>query len=123
MDSAGVWSITSDSIARPFYNIESGLSMKTMPAGNKNPIDAVLMDTWDPFIKAVKKKLPNAKIVFDLFHVVANFNRVIDKVGNSDYRKPVKTDSSHCLPRCRNTEEYKALKLERVRRRSKLEPA
>ena len=31
--------------------------------------------------------MPQAKIVFDLFHVVAQFNRVIDKVRNSEYRK------------------------------------
>jgi len=60
----------------------------------RKSIDAVVMDMWDPFIKAVKKKLPNAKIVFDLFHVVANFNRVIDKVRNSEYRKASKEDKA-----------------------------
>jgi transposase len=30
-------------------------------------IKAVAMDMWDPFIKAVKK-LPQARIVFDLSH-------------------------------------------------------
>lgn len=34
--------------------------------------------------------MPQAKIVFDLFHVVANFNRVIDKVRNSEYRNASK---------------------------------
>jgi Transposase. len=47
-----------------------------------------------PFIKAVKKKLPNARIVFDLFHVVANFSRVIDKIRNSEYRKASKQDKA-----------------------------
>ena len=45
------------------------------------------MDMWAPFIKAVEDKLPHAKVAFDLFHVVANFNRVIDTVRNSEYRK------------------------------------
>jgi transposase len=36
--------------------------------------------------------MPEAKIVFDLFHVVANFNRVIDKVRNSEYRKAAEQD-------------------------------
>jgi len=57
-------------------------------------IDAVAMDMWDPFIKAVKDKLPRAEIVFDLFHVVANFNRVIDKVRNHEYRKASKEDKA-----------------------------
>ena len=55
-------------------------------------IEAVAMDMWDPSIKAVKAKLPNAKIVFDLFHVVSNFNRVIDKVRNREYRNASETD-------------------------------
>jgi len=38
--------------------------------------------------------VPQAKIVFDLFHVVANFNRVIDKVRNSEYRKASKDDKA-----------------------------
>jgi transposase len=42
---------------------------------------------WDPYIKAVRKKVPHPKIVFDLFHVVSQFSRVIDKVRNSEYRK------------------------------------
>ena len=60
--------------------------------GQRKRIEAVAMDMWDPFIKAVKDKLPNAKIVFDLFHVVANFNRVIDKVRNREYRRASKAD-------------------------------
>jgi len=38
--------------------------------------------------------VPQAKIVFDLFHVVANFNRVIDKVRNSEYHKATKEDKA-----------------------------
>ncbi len=36
--------------------------------------------------------MPQAKIVFDLFHVVAAFNRVIDVVRNDEYRKASKED-------------------------------
>ena len=62
--------------------------------GQRKRIDAVAMDMWDPFIKAVQDKLPNAKIVFDLFHIVANFSRVIDKVRNSEYRKASEQDKA-----------------------------
>lgn len=65
-----------------------------LSSGQRKRIEAVAMDMWDPFIKAVKDKLPHAKIVFDLFHVVANFNRVIDKVRNSEYRKASKDDKA-----------------------------
>jgi len=60
----------------------------------RKAIEAVSMDMWAPFIKAVRKKLTNAKIVFDLFHVVANFSRVIDKIRNSEYRKASKQDKA-----------------------------
>ena len=60
----------------------------------RKKIVAVAMDMWDPFIKAVKDKLPQAKIVFDLFHVVANFNRVIDKVRNREHRRASKEDKA-----------------------------
>jgi transposase len=60
----------------------------------RNGIEAVVMDMWYPFIKAVKEKVPQAKIVFDLFHVVANYNRIIDKVRNSEYRKASKEDKA-----------------------------
>lgn len=60
----------------------------------RKAIEAVVMDMWNPFIKAVREKLPNAKIVFDLFHVVASFARVIDQVRNSEYRNAAKQDRS-----------------------------
>ncbi len=65
-----------------------------LTAKQRKAIEAVAMDMWDPFIKAVRDKLPRAKIVFDHFHVVANFNQVIDKVRNSEYRKASKDDKA-----------------------------
>lgn len=41
----------------------------------------------DTYIKAMKECYPHVQIVFDQFHVVAAFNRVIDKVRNNEYRK------------------------------------
>ena len=53
----------------------------------REPIEAVAMDMWDPYIRAVKEGCPSASIVFDRFHVISQFNRVIDKVRNAEYRK------------------------------------
>lgn len=50
-------------------------------------IQAIAMDMWDPYIKAVKECCPQASIVFDQFHVVKAFSKVIDKVRNAEYRK------------------------------------
>jgi len=54
------------------------------------------MDTWNPFIEVVKDKLSPAKIVLDLFHVVAHFDCVIDEVRNSEYSKASKDDKALC---------------------------
>ena len=49
------------------------------------------MDMWDPYIKAVREEVPHVKIVFDCFHVVQAFNRVIDKVRVSEHKKAEKS--------------------------------
>jgi transposase len=53
----------------------------------KDSLWAIAMDMWDPYIKAVKECCPHVRIVFDQFHAVAAFNRVIDVVRNTEYRK------------------------------------
>ena len=50
-------------------------------------IKAVAMDMWDPYIKAVRHYCPEAKIVFDLFHVKREFGKQINKVRNREYRR------------------------------------
>ena len=58
-----------------------------MPKKNRKALEAIVMDMWDPYILVVMKKVPHVKVVFDLFHVVSQFSRVIDKVRNAEYRK------------------------------------
>lgn len=63
-----------------------------MPVAVREAIEAVAMDMWDPYIASVSKWCPNAKIVFDFFHVVKELNKVIDKVRNQEYRKASEHD-------------------------------
>jgi transposase len=50
-------------------------------------IEAVAMDMWKPYEKAVRTHLPHARIVYDLFHVVALYHRdVLDRVRIAAYR-------------------------------------
>jgi len=53
---------------------------------------AIAMDMWDPYIKAVREKAPHVQIVFDLFHMVKEFNKVIDHVRLDEYRKASESD-------------------------------
>jgi len=61
--------------------------LKNLPLKVRDNIEAVAIDMWDPYIKAIKEYLPNASIVFDLFHVKAAFSRLIDKLRNTEYLK------------------------------------
>jgi len=53
----------------------------------KDSIQAVAIDTWDPYIKAITKYCPKAVIVFDQFHMVMAFGKVIDRVRRQEYKK------------------------------------
>lgn len=58
----------------------------------KQGIEAVAMDMWEPFINRVKQHCPDAQIVFDFFHVVQAFGKVIDKVRRDEYVKATEQD-------------------------------
>jgi len=58
-----------------------------MPAEVREGLQAVAIDMWEPYIQAVRKWCPEADIVFDLFHVVKTFNKVIDEIRNEEFRR------------------------------------
>ena len=60
---------------------------EAMPAEVREGIEAVAIDMWEPYINAVKRWCPQADVVFDLFHVVKAFNKVIDDIRNEEFRK------------------------------------
>lgn len=57
-----------------------------MSAEQRQAIQAVAMDMWEPFINRVQHHCPQAKIVFDLFHLVKAFGEVIDEVRREEVR-------------------------------------
>ena len=58
-----------------------------MSQDQKDAIEAVAMDMWEAYVSAVRKHCPQAKIVFDLFHVVKAYGEVIDEVRRQEYKK------------------------------------
>ncbi len=60
---------------------------EAMPTEVRAGLEAVAIDMWEPYINAVKRWCPQADIVFDLFHVVKAFNKVIDDIRNEEFRK------------------------------------
>lgn len=50
------------------------------------------LDMWDPYIKAIKEQCPNAKLVFDKFHVVKKINEALDKVRKNEFANAEKDE-------------------------------
>lgn len=50
-------------------------------------IEAVSCDMHDPYIASIKENAPKAKIVFDKFHVIKNYSKIIDKVRNIEFKR------------------------------------
>ena len=57
-------------------------------------IEAVGIDRGGAYKAAISEYLPNAAIVYDKFHLVANLNQAVDEVRRSEWRKADKTDKS-----------------------------
>jgi transposase len=51
-------------------------------------IEAVAMDMWEPYAQSVRAHLPdaNAKIVFDPFHIVSHMTHAVDLVRRREHR-------------------------------------
>jgi transposase len=58
---------------------------KLTPA-QKASIEAVGMDRSGPYRAVVKEQLPQADIVFDKFHLIANYNEVLDQIRRRSHR-------------------------------------
>ncbi|WP_258187143.1 transposase [Candidatus Hakubella thermalkaliphila] len=49
-------------------------------------IRAIATDMWDPYLASISEHAPWAKVVFDKFHVIAEYSKMIDRVRNEEYR-------------------------------------
>lgn len=50
-------------------------------------IKAVCSDMWKPYLKVIRKKATNAVHILDRFHIMAYFNKAIDKTRREEARK------------------------------------
>jgi len=65
-----------------------GAFFALMSTEERAAVEAVALDMWAPYIQAVRRWLPNARVIYDLYHVVADYHRrVLDKVRVAAYRQ------------------------------------
>lgn len=63
-------------------------------------IEAVCCDMWAPYIDAIKKRLPNALLVFDKFHIVRHLLDAVDTVRKEEAQK-LKSENPELLKKSR----------------------
>ncbi len=59
----------------------------TLSESQKNSIEAVAMDMWQPYMSVSDFVLPNADIVHDKFHVAGYLSKAVDKVRKQEHRE------------------------------------
>lgn len=67
-----------------------------MKLKDRQKVEIVSMDMWNPYRAAVKAVLPQARIVVDKFHVVRMANDALERV-RKDLRKELKPSQSRTL--------------------------
>lgn len=61
----------------------------TLTPAQRDGIEAVAMDMWDPYVASTKEYLPDAegKIVFDKFHIAKHLSEAVDKVRRQENKQ------------------------------------
>lgn len=54
---------------------------------NSRSIKYVCTDMWRPYLKVVRKKLPNVLHILDRFHIVAQLNKAVDEVRRDEVKR------------------------------------
>jgi transposase len=75
----------------PFYD--------QLTAAQRDALDAVAMDMWDPYIRATRLGLPNGadRIVFDRFHIMRDITTAVDLVRKQEHRALLRDSGQSAL--------------------------
>jgi transposase len=58
-----------------------------LSAEQRQQIEAVAVDMWEPFMKASQAQAPQAELVHDKFHVAAHSNEAVDQVRRAEHKE------------------------------------
>jgi len=58
-------------------------------------IELAAMDMWKPFRNSVTKNAPQARIIFDKFHILRHLSRALDEVRRREYQRLSGPDRSY----------------------------
>ena len=60
---------------------------ETLSAEQKQAVEAVAVDMWEPFVRTIEKQVPEAAIVPDQFHVSKYLGEAVDKVRRAEHKE------------------------------------
>ncbi len=60
---------------------------RQLTSTQRDAIEIVAMDMWEPFIRTTQEWVPKARIVFDKFHVAQHLGDAVDKVRRQEHRE------------------------------------
>jgi transposase len=60
---------------------------QTLSPEQKQAVEAVAVDMWEPFIRTIEKEVPEADIVHDKFHVSKYLGEAVDKVRRQEHKE------------------------------------
>ena len=58
-------------------------------------IELAAMDMWKPFRNSVMKNAPNARIIYDKFHIMRHLSKALDEVRRREYQRLSGKDRSY----------------------------
>ena len=72
---------------------------QTLTAAQRDGVQAVAMDMWEPYIIATREGLPagGEKIVFDRFHIMRDMTKAVDMVRKQEHRAFLRLDGDSPL--------------------------
>ena len=59
----------------------------TLSPEQKETVEAVAVDMWEPFIQTIQQQVPDADIVHDRFHVSKYLGEAVDKVRRQEHKE------------------------------------
>jgi transposase len=65
----------------------AGQLWATLTPEQKQSIEAVAVDMWEPFIQSIQREVPEADIVHDKFHVSKYLGEAVDKVRRQEHKE------------------------------------
>ncbi|MDO8699438.1 MAG: ISL3 family transposase [Rhodoferax sp.] len=64
----------------------AGRLWQTLTPEQKQGVEAVAVDMWEPFIQTIEREVPEADIVHDKFHVSKYLGEAVDKVRRQEHK-------------------------------------